>query len=78
MTEERDYLKNEMRLSDKEVTSAIRFIQKHRKCKTICQSIGQAHYTISFSDTSIGSYVKITCEKCHKEKHISDDVRSNY
>ena len=26
----------------------------------------------------MGSFVKIQCEKCHKEKDISDDARSNW
>jgi len=77
MTEEEDYLEKEIQLSHKEVKSAVRFIEEHRNCTTVSQSM-HIHYTISFSDTSIGSFVKIKCEICEKEKHISDDIRSNW
>ena len=71
------YLKRDMKLSDKEAEYAARFIQKHRRCKTICQSFGKITYVISFHQGVMGSFVKIHCEKCDKEKDISD-VRSNW
>jgi len=76
--EEVEYLMRTMRLSNKEAKNAARFIKKHRECKTICQSLGRIRYVISFHQGSMGSFVKIQCEKCHGEKDISDDVRSNW
>ena len=76
--EEFEYLLKTMRLSNKEAENAARFIKKHIECKTLSQSLGNITYVISFHQGSIGSFVKIQCEKCHKEKDISDDVRSNW
>ena len=73
-----EYLMKTMMLSNKEAKNAARFIKKHKECKTICQSLGKITYVISFHQGSIGSFVKIQCEKCDKEKDISDDVRSNW
>ena len=73
-----EYLIKTMRLSNKEAKNAAKFIKKHKECKTICQSLGRIRYVISFHQGTIGSFVKIQCEKCHKEKDISDDVRSNW
>lgn len=72
------FLTKTMRLSDKEAENATRFIKKHRTCTTESRSFNNVKYTIAFSETSIGSFVKIECEKCHSEKDISDDVRSNW
>lgn len=77
MTEEEDYLKKTMRLSDNEVKNAVRFLEKHRCRTTICRSM-KIQYTISFCETSIGSFVKIQCGICDKEKEISDEIRSNW
>ena len=71
-------LKRYVRLSDDEASNAAKFIKKHRECKTICQSLGKIQYVISFHTGSIGSFVKIQCEKCHAETDISDDVRSSW
>ena len=76
--EEGEFLMKTMRLSNKEAKNAARFIKKHRECKTICQSLGRIRYVISFHQGSIGSFVKIQCEKCDKEKDISDDARGNW
>jgi len=76
--EEIKFLVNTMRLSDKEAKNAANFIKKHRECKTPSQSLGNIQYVISFHQGSMGSFVKIQCEKCHKEKDISDDERSNW
>ena len=73
------YLREWMKLSDKEAKTAARFIMKHRKCRSPIQNtLAHVQYVISFSETSIGSFVKIQCNKCHKEKDISDEVRSNW
>lgn len=76
--EEVEFLMKTMRFSDKEAKNAARFIKKHRECKTLSQSLGNIQYVISFHQGSMGSFVKIQCEKCHTEKDISDDVRSNW
>ena len=73
-----NFLKETMRLSDKEAENAEVFIKKHKACTTENRSFNNVKYTIVFSETSMGSFVKIQCEKCHKEKDISDDVRSNW
>ena len=67
-----------MKLSNKEAENATSFIVEHRKCKTICQSMSQTHYTIALHTCAIGSWVIIKCGKCHAEKDISDDVRINW
>lgn len=72
------YLMNDMKLSFTEAETAIKFIMKHRNCSTICKSFNQVKYTIYFSETSMGSFIKIQCEKCNMEKDISDEVRSNW
>ncbi len=73
-----EYLKKDIQLSNDEIRNAAKFILHHRKCKTICQSIGQTKYCISFHECSIGSWVTIICGKCHVEMDISDKVRSNW
>ena len=73
-----DILIKTMKLSDKEAENASRFIKKHRTCTTENRSFNNVKYTIAFSETSMGSFVKIECEKCHSELDISDDVRSNW
>ena len=79
-TEQSDiiYLMKTMKLSEKEANNAARFINKHRACPRLNRSFNNVKYTISFSETSIGSFVKIECDKCHAEKDISDKVRSNW
>lgn len=72
------YLKSDMKLSDKEAENAAMFIQKHRKCYTICQTLGRIRYIISYHEGSIGSFIRIQCTNCNKEKDISDEVRSNW
>lgn len=72
------FLTKTMRLSDKEAENAEVFIKKHKTCTTESHSFNNVKYTIAFSETSMGSFVKIECEKCHSEKDISDDVRSNW
>jgi len=79
MTYDVEWLIKEMQLSKKEAKSASRFIQKHRKCKrSIGPTFAPVKYVISYNLTSMGSFVKIQCEKCNKEKDISDNVRSNW
>ena len=73
-----ELLMKTMKLSDKEAENAARFINKHRTCTTESRSFNNVKYTIAFSETSMGSFVKIECEKCHGEKDISDDARSNW
>ena len=73
-----DFIKENVKLSDKEAKNADRFIKKHRECKTENRSFNNIKYKIIFSETSLGSFVMIQCEKCHKEKDSSDDVRSNW
>ena len=72
------YLKRDMKLSDKEAEYAARFIRKHRRCKTICQSLGRIRYIVSFHDGPVGTYVTIKCENCNEKDDISDEVRSNW
>ena len=67
------YLMKTMRLSEKEAN-----INKHRACPRLNRSFNNVKYTISFSETSIGSFVKIECDKCNAEKDISDNIRSNW
>lgn len=76
--EEIKFLANTMRLSDKEAKNAAKFIKKHRECTTPSRSLANVQYVISFHETSMGSFVKIQCEKCNAEKDISDDERSNW
>ena len=67
-----------MKLSDKEAENAARFIKTHKTCTTESRPFNNVKYTITFSETSMGSFVKIQCEKYHAEKDTSDDVRSNW
>lgn len=73
-----EFLIKTMKLSDKEADNAALFINKHRACTTENHSFNNVKYTIAFSETSMGSFVKIECEKCQSEEDISDDVRSNW
>ena len=72
------YLKRDMKLSVIEAEYAAKFIRKHRRCKTICQSLGRIRYIVSFHDGSLGTYATIKCENCNEEEDISDEVRSNW
>ncbi|UCF12964.1 MAG: hypothetical protein JSW06_01580 [Thermoplasmatales archaeon] len=79
MTSDVEYIMMGIQLSTKEAKNAARFTQKHRKCRCpIEPTFAPVKYVVSFYETSAGSFVKISCEKCGKEKHISDDVRSNW
>ena len=76
--EEIEFLIKTMRLSNKEAKNAAKFTKAHKNCITESRSFNNVKFTIVFSETSIGSFVKIQCEKCHAEEDISDDARSNW
>jgi len=76
--EEVEFLVKTMRLSNEEAKNAAKFIKTHKNCTTESRSFNNVKYTITFSETAMGSFVKIQCEKCHKEKDISDDIRCNW
>lgn len=71
-----NFLKESMRLSNNEAENAAKFINKHREGKTGSHSFNNVKYTIAFSETSLGNFVKIECEKCHTKKHIQRNTRS--
>jgi len=66
-----------MKPYEKELNNATRFINKHRAYTDLIRFFNNVKYEITFSETSIDSFVKIQREKRHTEKDILDNIRSN-
>lgn len=67
-------MQREFRLTDKELESAEQFSNEHKhkkKYRNYGRNIG-GDVTITFTPTSVGTGVRVTCGLCGKSKDITD------
>ena len=60
----------EFKLNETEVKEYTAFVDKHKSCK--CSATTGGKISIIFTPTGLGDVIVVKCNKCGKEKDITD------